>query len=241
MFDTTIGKKLYDNFQNGSPFPHVVIDNFISDKSILDSICNEFEFALDWGYDPVAGDNMAKKFFIPWKNTDVSSLPTNTKKFLQSMNMPSVILFLKDLTGITNLFGDPYFAGGGMHRIASGGKLSVHEDFVKHPINQKWYRRLNLLIYLNKDWENSWGGNLQLFDHRTKSVVKEIEPIFNRAVIFDTTKNSLHGHPHPLKTPPNVYRNSLALYYFTAEPSENNINDTMSATWHQLNQDGSLV
>ncbi len=240
MFDYSLGASLHEKFVYAKPFPHVVIDNFISDISLLDKISYEFEQPQAWGYDPVAGDNMANKLFIPWKEQDISSLPQHTKSFLQSMNTTQTLIFLRDLTGIKNLFGDPFFAGGGMHRIFNGGKLSVHEDFAKHPNNKKWYRRLNLLLYLNRDWDEKWGGSLQLFDKRTKKVVHDIMPIFNRAVVFDTTKDALHGHPHPLNTPQNICRNSLALYYFTAEPP-NDARSSLTAEWHQIDINGNLT
>ena len=79
------------------------------------------------------------------------------------------------------------------------------------------YRRLNLLIYLNKDWHPAWGGSLELWDTGGKARIKQIQPVFNRAVLFDTSNFSYHGHPEPVKCPPDRSRKSLALYYYSAE------------------------
>ncbi len=234
LIDYSLGSKNANSFSSNQPFPNVVFDNFINDTNLLDEICLEFEQDIDWGYDPVAKEHMANKFFIPWKDQDISDLPQKTKALLSQMNQPRIINFLKDLTGIEDLFGDPFFAGGGMHRIRTGGKLSVHQDYARHPNNKNWYRRLNLLLYLNKNWENSWGGSLQLYDKNTKKKVHDIEPIFNRAVIFDTTNGALHGHPQPLNSPPQIHRNSLALYYFTLQPSLNMDSQETSAIWHSV-------
>ena len=111
--------------------------------------------------------------------------------------------------------------GGGLHKITSGGKLAVHKDYNVHPM-KKIYRRLNLLIYLNKDWKQEWEGNLELWDKDHTKLEVSVEPLFNRAVIFTISEESLHGHPVPLNTPENVSRNSIALYYFTeVNPSDN--------------------
>jgi Rps23 Pro-64 3,4-dihydroxylase Tpa1-like proline 4-hydroxylase len=103
--------------------------------------------------------------------------------------------------------------GGGIHRIKRGGKLSIHKDYNEHPETKK-QRRINLLIYLNENWESSWEGNLELWSNNTWKKSVEIEPIFNRAVIFNI-ENAPHGHPIPLNSPDNIDRYSLALYYFT--------------------------
>jgi hypothetical protein len=100
--------------------------------------------------------------------------------------------------------------GGGIHKINKGGKLSIHIDYNQHP-GQKWKRNLNVLLYLNENWEKEWGGNLELWGGNPWKKEIEVEPIFNRAVIF-SIEDAPHGHPIPLNTPDDV-----ALYYFTDE------------------------
>ena len=73
-----------------------------------------------------------------------------------------------------------------------------------------------MLIYLNKNWDPDFGGNLELWDREMKSKVDSIAPIFNRCVIFNTDADSYHGHPDPLNTPSQITRKSIALYYYTA-------------------------
>jgi hypothetical protein len=116
------------------------------------------------------------------------------------LNSQPFLEFLCILTGINTLLPDPYFEGGGAHQIMPGGHLKIHADFNKH-ILTNLDRRLNVLIYLNKDWEESWGGHLEFWDKELKSPVKKILPIFNRMAIFTTTSTSYHGHPDPLKCP----------------------------------------
>jgi Rps23 Pro-64 3,4-dihydroxylase Tpa1-like proline 4-hydroxylase len=126
-----------------------------------------------------------------------------------------MLQFLEKLTGIEGLIPDPYFTGGGLHETKSGGFLGVHSDF---RLNKKLNieRRLNVIIYLNEDWKEEYGGNLELWDVDMKTCLKKVLPIYNRCVIFNTDKDSNHGHPEPLTTPEHITRRSIALYYYTA-------------------------
>ena len=145
-----------------------------------------------------------------------SSVVNDTiRRFLDAMNGFEMLLFLEALTGIQGLIPDPYFGGGGLHQIEPGGFLKVHADFNVHP-KLKLDRRLNMLIYLNKNWSEEYGGHLELWDAETLMPRKKVLPVFNRTVVFSTTDTSLHGHPHPLASPAGVTRKSVSLYYYTA-------------------------
>ena len=76
-------------------------------------------------------------------------------------------------------------------------------------------RRVNVLIYLNKNWKEEYGGQLELWDKDMKKCKKKIVPIFNKMVIFSTNDFSNHGHPNPVTCPDNHSRKSIALYYFS--------------------------
>ena len=116
------------------------------------------------------------------------------------MSSPPVLRFLEALTGIEGLIPDPYFGGAGPHQILPGGFLKVHADFNWHPL-LKLDRRLNLLVYLNKDWREEYGGQLELWDRDMARCERQILPVFNRTVVFSTTDFSFHGHPRPLACP----------------------------------------
>ena len=118
------------------------------------------------------------------------------------------------MTGIGGLLPDPSYFGGGLHKIQAGGFLEIHSDF-NHLKRYNLERRLNLLLYLNKDWSPDYHGDLELWDRPSMIKATSVAPLFNRCVVFSTTKESLHGHPTPLATPPGVDRMSLALYYYT--------------------------
>lgn len=153
------------------------------------------------------------------------SFGPNTKIFMHFLNSEPFLNFLQILTGIKEtLICDPYFSGGGQHEIKKGGFLKVHADFNKHP-KLGLDRRINVLVYLNKDWNESYGGHFELWDEEMKNCVKKIPPTFNTMAIFSTTDFSYHGHPDPLNCPSNMSRKSLALYYYSNGRPKNEIND----------------
>jgi hypothetical protein len=130
-------------------------------------------------------------------------------------NSQPMLEFLEGLSAIPGLIPDPYFVGGGFHETSRGGKLGVHADF---RINEQLHlhRRMNVIVYLNPQWDDAYGGHLELWDRKMTHRVKSVAPIFNRCVIFNTDADSYHGHPDPLTTPDGLTRRSMALYYYTA-------------------------
>jgi len=147
---------------------------------------------------------------------DESRFGPFTAKVIAALNSGTFLNFLERLTGIGGLIADPFLRGGGLHEIERGGNLGVHADFNFYE-RLKVYRRLNLLVYLNSSWQEAWGGQLELWTADCRTKAKSIGPVFNRAVIFDTSNKSYHGHPHPLACPEGESRKSIALYYYTTE------------------------
>lgn len=122
------------------------------------------------------------------------------------------------------LWPDMGLNGGGWHAHGAGGKLNTHLDYSIHP-KLAMERRLNIILYINENYDAKWGGSLGLWSHdekenQPKDLIKSVEPLFNRAVIFDTTCNSWHGLPEAITCPENEARRSLAIYYLS-EPREN--------------------
>ena len=206
----TLGEREHSAYASSSPFSHIVIDDFF-DRPTLEDVLTEVD-ALDRSkryakfLDRETGHN--KFAFLP----DV--VGTSTARLTQYLNSGPFLAYLERLTGISNLIADPSFFGGGLHWIESGGYLEIHADF-NHLKKYNLARRINLLLYLNTNWKDEYNGQLELWDSATMTKRKVVAPIFNRAVIFSTVKEALHGHPTPLAVPPGVARRSLALYYYT--------------------------
>ena len=147
-------------------------------------------------------------------------MPAPFQAVLRELNSTPALEYLEALTGIPALLTDDDLEGGGLHQITRGGYLKIHADFNYHPRTHH-HRRINLLVYLNRQWEASWDGNLELWDRAMSRCVNSVVPVLSRCVIFNTTDHAYHGHPRPLKCPDTASRKSLALYYYTeARPAE---------------------
>jgi Rps23 Pro-64 3,4-dihydroxylase Tpa1-like proline 4-hydroxylase len=208
VYLSDLAEKNREAYQSAEPFPHVVIDNFLP-EALLNEILNEFPKAhdIDWQkFDASAEKKLASKSEL--------QMGDMTRTLLYQLNSSTFITFLERLTNIDGLIPDPHFVGGGLHQIERGGFLKMHVDFNRHG-QLRLDRRLNLLIYLNKDWEEDYGGHLELWDKDVTQCSKKILPIFNRCVVFTTTDFSYHGHPEPLNCPDDRSRKSLALYYYS--------------------------
>jgi Rps23 Pro-64 3,4-dihydroxylase Tpa1-like proline 4-hydroxylase len=152
---------------------------------------------------------------LKWSSKGDTSFGQNTKELIHFLNTESFLQFLQKLTGIEEtLLPDPYLIGGGLHEIKRDGFLKIHADFNKHT-KTKLDRRINVLLYLNKDWEDEYGGNFELWNKDMTLCEKKIKPDFNTLAIFSTSDYSYHGHPSPLNCPVNSSRKSIALYYYT--------------------------
>jgi hypothetical protein len=205
-----IARRHGEAYRRAAPFPHLVHDGLF-DPAYLDQVLAEFESMDRGGWRRSEGRHERK-----WSTEDVLRMGPFTSALIAQLNSSNFIGFLEELSGIAGLVPDPHLRGGGLHEIRPGGMLGVHADFNLHT-RLKLYRRLNLLVYLNKGWMDEWGGALELWDRTAWQPLKAIPPVFNRAVIFDTSNRSYHGHPHPLACPEGRSRKSVALYYYTAE------------------------
>jgi hypothetical protein len=202
------------SYLGAKPFPHIVFDNFF-DPDLVDSILTEFPRPNQIRWQEF--DNAQE---IKLASAVEASFGPVTRLLLYHLNSMTFLDFLSGVTGIEDLISDPSFDGGGLHQIVRGGKLGVHSDYNKHR-RYGLDRRLNLLLYLNKDWHDEYGGHLELWDRNMTRCEAKILPVFNRMMIFGTTDFTYHGHPDPLRCPEGVTRKSLALYYFSnGRPSE---------------------
>ncbi len=211
---------LKKQYSMAEPFPHIQIDNFFSDE-YLSTVLSEFPDLSKLN----KSQNYKNQNEIKFANNDFENFPQEIKNFFDFLNSQSFLDFLQNLTSIKEkLIADKQLNGGGLHEIKSGGLLKVHTDFNKHPTNN-FDRRINVLIYLNKDWKNEFNGCLELWDKEMKECKQKILPSFNKMVIFSTTDFSNHGHPDPINCPKDISRKSIALYYFSeGRPDEEILN-----------------
>jgi hypothetical protein len=194
---------------DADPFPSISFENFF-DVDSLGKVLAEFPDLEN--EDSIRFQNSKEKKFA---GKGEQSFGVETRRFMHFLNSQPFLEFLQTLTGIDEaLLGDPYYYGGGLHEIKRGGLLKVHADFNKHD-KTGLDRRINVLVYLNKDWKKEYGGHFELWDRKMKGCKHRVLPMFNTLAIFTTTDFSFHGHPDPLECPSTMSRKSLALYYYS--------------------------
>ena len=203
-------------FAAAEPFPHIVIDDFV-DPDLIAEVNAEFD---DIGRERSGWQEFASQSEVKFALADITRMGPTTASMLCAFNSHPFVGFIEEITGISGLVVVPGYAGGGMHEIATGGVLKMHVDFNLHN-DLRLDRRLNSILYLNDDWDEEWGGHLELWDRDMTEAVVKVAPAAGRLVTFATTEISYHGHPDPLRCPPDRFRRSLALYYYSnGRPAE---------------------
>lgn len=198
-------------FSVGDPIRHVVIDRILRD----DAARRAFEAFPSPEEMAIAFEGLAEV-----KNAEerIELLDPVFQAIFGDLRSERFIRWLEHVTGITDLRPDPELHGGGLHQGPDGSYLDIHADFNLHP-RMGLYRRLNVLIYLNPTWHESWGGYLELWAQDMSQCRAYIEPILNRCVIMETHDRAFHGYKQ-LHLPAGVTRKSVASYYYAPHRSE---------------------
>lgn len=203
-----IGATLAAEYQAQAPYHYTSVDNFLP-LEVLEKVRAEVMALPDQDPEFSSGNEKLKTSYNP------DRLPPYTRSVFQALNARPFIQFLENMSGIKGLIPDPYFMGGGIHRINTTGFLDIHADFNHHSI-MNLERRLNVLIYLNPDWQENYGGSFEIWTNDMSEKVEGFVPIMNRMCCFSTGNNTMHGNPEPVNHPDGQPRLSIALYYYTA-------------------------
>jgi Rps23 Pro-64 3,4-dihydroxylase Tpa1-like proline 4-hydroxylase len=207
-----LGRSMARTFSEASPFPHVVIDDLLPNE-LLGQVVAEVPDADDERWAKFENSKSHRKLAI----ADDGLLGPQTRHLLGQLNSAVFIDFLEKLSGTSGLVPDLHHEGGGLQEIGSGGFLKIHTDLPFHR-STKLDRQLNVLLYLNSDWDESWGGDFELWnDEMTRH--DSVAPLFNRMVIF-ATPHAKHGHPDPLLCPEGIFRRALVMHYYSTTSIE---------------------
>lgn len=213
-------------YNNADNYPHIVLDNFI-DQTVIEDVALESSNLVS------NLDDNAWRFGTPDEHEsqvlkrgikNMVDMPPYMVQLCRYLNNDTFLEFLREMTGIEDLVADWGLEGGGFHVTYPGGLLNIHHDFnyTDGIADERMYRKVNLLIYLNEEWEEDWNGSLELWKSDLSQSFKTIVPKFNRAVLFNI-EDAPHGHPNPLACPENDCRRSLAFYYYSKTPPKNKL------------------
>jgi len=211
------GASLYEKFNTAQPFKHIIINDFLK-KEYIDEIHDLFPTNFEeWHkyYNPIE---------VKYANDDIDSLPKQIKDLFYLLSSKKIINVISKMTGINDLEYDPYLHGAGLHAHPRYGRLNMHLDYEKHPITSK-ERRLNIILYLNKEWDQSWNGQTELWDKDMKECCVKSPIKYNTAIIFQTNDYSWHGVPEIILCPEGTHRKSFAYYYVSPMRTIKNDNE----------------
>lgn len=201
-------------FTTAQPFRHVVIENFL-DHGFAQRLLDEFP-AFEQGNNVGDDGRPGAKSTVE----RMAALGPGYCALDAAIQSREFLEYIAAITGVDDLLYDPFYLGGGTHENREGQLLQAHIDFNYHP-SERWHRRLNLIVYLNHDWNEAWGGNLELWrdPYADASPVARIAPAFNRCVIFETSEHSWHGFDTIVLPPEQAQRSrkSVALYFYTRD------------------------
>jgi hypothetical protein len=195
------------------PFPHIVVDGLFGEAAAR-QLAGAFPgpAAARWKY----RDFPEQRRYGQLQQTGFAGVAPLIRHALGELNGMAFLDFLEALTGVRGLIPDPHFVGAGLLLTPPGGFLGVHADFDRD--RRRGLRRaLTALVYLNPDWDDAWGGHLELWDEDATAAVARISPRCDRLVVMAHGDRYFHGQPVPLACPPDRFRAALAAYFYVAD------------------------
>jgi len=218
IFDPKFKIELNDQFCNSKPFRHFIIEDFLNPE-LANSLFHHFP-NVDIMKTHYKGVNEKKS-----EHSDFKVLDPCFSQLHAALSSEEFISCLHDITKIDSLQVIDDRLGYGLHQGADQSFLDIHLDYNIHPL-KKLYRKLNLIFFLNPEWENDWGGHLELWDANVKNCIQSIAPTFNRCALFECSDISYHGY-RKINVPEGVTRKSFYQYYFIPVPHHTFYHDTI--------------
>jgi Rps23 Pro-64 3,4-dihydroxylase Tpa1-like proline 4-hydroxylase len=194
-------------FATAAPFPHLIIDNLFS-AELLESLIEDFTILSrhQWRRKTTPEESN-------YRSRIDSVLPHASTTYFSQLYSKPFVTAIEEITGISSLIPDPILLGGGLHESRSGDRFNIHVDFARHA-RTLLPNELAVITYLNKNWEDHYGGSLELWDRERRSCIKRIVPIFGRTVILKRSPSSWHGHTEPVCAPDGRPRRSITGYFY---------------------------
>lgn len=201
-------------YRDAQPHPHAVLDGLFGDD-VARALAAAFPGPSDARWKTV--DYPEQKRLGHLQRHGFTDVPPALRHALNELNGQAFLDALEALTGVEGLIGDAHFKGAGLHLTPPGGFLEVHADFDRDG-RRALQRVLTAIYFLTPDWDEAWGGHLELWSPDAKACVSRIAPKLDRLVVMAHGDTNWHGHPSPLACPPHRFRASIAAYFYVVSP-----------------------
>lgn len=200
------GLRQTNSYQDDKPFRHWIIDGLFDPDmaAAAERAFDGFVSAPDW----VQYDN---EFERKMTFNKLSRMPDDVRACIYEWNSTTFAKQLSELTDIHGLTPDPKMWGGGMHVMRTGDYLKPHLDHSHNPNGME--RRLSMIVFLNSNWRDSWGGEFELWSNAGQWLIKKVPVKFNRTILFEGGPTAWHGVPMEISCPTDTMRKTIALYY----------------------------
>lgn len=189
----------------------VIIKNFLN-KDLIEKVNNEFPNDFKNNKNWFFYDNPLE---VKYLNSNIKELPENIQKVFYALSTNQITNLFSKITDIKDLEYDSTLYGSSIHAMPRYGRLNLHLDYEKHPKLLNKERRLNIILYLNKEWKPEWNGDTELWNTNVDKCVVSQKIEFNSAIIFETNNISWHGVPEKILCPEGYFRKTLAYYYIS--------------------------
>jgi Rps23 Pro-64 3,4-dihydroxylase Tpa1-like proline 4-hydroxylase len=215
-FDPSETERLAREFRNGQPYPHIVLDNFLNAE--MASLLLENFPSIEKLSKHYKGLNENKS-----EGSNFSDFHPVFNRVREEIMSPAFAEWVAKVTGIPGVFVTDDNLGTGLHQGSDGSFLDIHVDFNIHHVKNV-HRRLNMLLYLNKDWKPEYGGSMEMWNANMTQMIKKVSPDFNRCLIFETSDISYHGYSK-IHLPAGVTRKSFYTYFYTPIADKSQLKD----------------
>ncbi len=125
-----------------------------------------------------------------------------------------IVDLIGEICNIDKAIADEHLYAGGLSMMGNKQFLNPHLDN-SHDKDRKRWRVLNLLYYVTPNWEEEYGGNLELWPNGLNEKQITIHSKFNRLAVMITHSRSIHS------VSPVVFdgfRCCISNYYFSENP-----------------------
>lgn len=225
LLDAHWQQEMHRRLMAARPFPHLVLENLF-DPQLLNLVHEDFDAPQ------VPWQTLRNDYENTRRSQTGAALGPAAQLYFSLVHAGWFTAALSRITGIANLVTDPLLWGGGLHESGAGAHFAVHRDFAYH--RQTGLRNEMVLItYLNRHWQDAWGGQLELWDAAAHRCEATVAPVFGRSLLFLHGPRSFHGHPVPMTPPPGVTRRSVAVYYYTGGGAQHREQHEVGSVFHR--------